>query len=179
MNCIQCNDKIPRSVKIDGIVRNLHNRTKCLKCSPFGSSRKTTKYSESEFKEYRAKIFRKFYKNKKQQGIDPIKERRLKHKKFIVNLVGGKCQFCPYDRLTRNLVLHHLHDKKFGFNIRGFGLNLPEMLPELMKCVIACHNCHGEIHDGLVSADLVRQRNNEFVEKLEFLKGQNWPDLER
>ena len=55
---------------------------------------------------------------------------------------------CGYDGCARNLVFHHLHSKRFDLSARSFQLSWKRLMPELKKCIMVCHNCHGEIHAG-------------------------------
>lgn len=52
------------------------------------------------------------------------------------------------------MALHHLDpsQKDIGFGaIRANPTNWDKIVAELRKCVLVCHNCHGEIHAGMVS----------------------------
>jgi hypothetical protein len=39
-----------------------------------------------------------------------------------------------------------------GLSGRAFQVALPRLLREMRKCVLLCHNCHGEVHAGRVGA---------------------------
>jgi len=78
-----------------------------------------------------------------------VKVWRQKTKEAIVNAMGGKCVCCGYDKCNAALVLHHLDpsQKEFSFGkIRANPSSLKNIINEMKKCVLVCHNCHAEIH---------------------------------
>lgn len=70
-------------------------------------------------------------------------------------------------RCEDNLAFHHLSGKKFSLTIKVFQRSSKSLLPEVRKCVIACHNCHGEIHRGLITIDRVVGKHKEFQSLLD------------
>ena len=147
--CEMCGAVIPYSIYVDGKKHKLTNRVNCLCCVPFGSSRYRKKSIE-ERRALGAKKYRNWYRSQKEKGIDPTNDRKYEQRAFIVRLTDG-CQFCGYNRLVRNLSFHHTIDRKHELSSRIFGRSLQALLPELRKCVVCCHNCHGEIHDGIIT----------------------------
>ncbi len=73
-------------------------------------------------------------------------------KHFLVRPAGYHCQICGYDKYIGNLTFHHKNPAKKLFNISAVILKYPlaRLVSEAAKCIVACHNCHGEIHAGLV-----------------------------
>lgn len=145
-----CGTVIPQTKIIDGKKRNLRNRRKCLNCMPFGQSRYRRKTEEEKRSANAEKARRHYHRRKKELGIDPIRLHREKRKKELVKTLGSKCQLCGYNRTIKNLVFHHLKDKKFPLTARGFQYAWDDIVAEARKCIMVCHNCHGEIHDGLI-----------------------------
>jgi len=174
MKCKICGEEIPSSIIIDGIRRSMRNRINCVNCTPFGKSRYITKTEEGRLKRIAAKT-RRYYHNKKlQNGKDPIKIRRQKYKTTIIGFISSGCQICSYNRCFRNIVFHHLRDKQFSLDERHFQYALQTILDEIRKCIIVCHNCHGEIHDGLISSERLNELNKLLVQKLIGLDGKTW-----
>ena len=127
---------------------------------PFGQSRYRKK-TIAEIRTANAEKARRYYHKKKAElGIDPIRLYREERKKEIVNLLGGKCQICGYNRTMRNLAFHHLLDKKFPISSRSFQFAMKMILEEVRKCILVCHNCHGEIHDKLVAEEVILRAHN-------------------
>jgi hypothetical protein len=87
-------------------------------------------------------------------GSDRVKKWRRQSKERVVAAMGGKCIICGYNRCNDALALHHVNpgDKEFSFNsIRANPKSWETIVGELKKCVLVCHNCHQEIHAGLVT----------------------------
>lgn len=175
--CVFCDGPIPATVRVDGKTRNLKNRTRCLKCVPFGES----VYSDRDPEKRRssnAKRQRDHYaKMKREHGIGPTNARKKARKLAIMAMLGGACQLCGYDKVSRNLSFHHISGKAFPITENYFGRNLSSILEELLKCVFVCHNCHGEIHEGVTPSDVVDRAHLELVSKSEKLRGKTWADL--
>jgi Zn ribbon nucleic-acid-binding protein len=68
---------------------------------------------------------------------------------FAVEVLGGKCIECGYDKHTCSLDIHHLDpsikDKTFR-SMRGWCKE--RILNEIKNCVLLCSNCHAEVHAG-------------------------------
>jgi len=60
---------------------------------------------------------------------------------------------CGYAKCTDNLVFHHIDSLDKEFNISGMLLtySIDRLIIEASKCALVCHNCHGEIHAGLMA----------------------------
>jgi hypothetical protein len=175
--CVDCGNKFPLSVVIDGKTRNLCNRTRCLECLPFGTSRYRKK-SPEEKRTYDAQKSREWYHRQKAKlGKCPIHIRRERNRGYILSLVGGKCQIDGYSRCNRNLTFHHMHNKKFRLSSREFQFSLRKLLPELRKCIVVCHNCHGEIHDGLIAEDRIKEASVRFLSALDTITAKTWDDI--
>lgn len=166
MKICKCGNEIPKSKIIDNKKRNLQNRTLCLECLPFGESRYRKKTIE-EIREYKANKARNNYNKKKLElGIDPIRALRERRKKEIVDLIGGKCQICGYNRVIRNLAFHHISNKKFTISSRAFQYSMDSVLTEVKKCILVCHNCHGEIHDGIIDNTIIVDAHSDILRAL-------------
>lgn len=167
--CKICGKEIPNRIKINGVTKNISNRANCLECVPFGSS-KTRVKTPQEHRSRKAKNARNYYNRKKEQdGIDPVRAIREKKKQLIVDALGGGCQICGYNKTVKNLAFHHLRDKEFSISSRAFQYSWDRILPELRKCILVCHNCHGEIHDNLIDDEIVQQRYEEAIEAIDKL----------
>ena len=77
------------------------------------------------------------------------KSLRLKKKKAI-NLLGGKCMLCGYNKCLSALTFHHKNPSEKEFEI---GLikdySWKKVKKELDKCDLLCFNCHMELHEKL------------------------------
>jgi hypothetical protein len=175
--CKRCGTKIPCSIMIDGVRRILQNRVHCIVCVPYGKSRYVTKTEEGRRKRIAQKARSYYHRYKRNNGVDKISERRKKYKQYIIKLLGGECQICGYNRCIRNFTFHHIRDKRFEISERAFQFSLSKTLPELKKCILICHNCHGEIHDGLVKLEIIDKLNCRNIEMLQKLERKSWSDV--
>lgn len=70
---------------------------------------------------------------------------------MAVNLKGGKCQICGYNRYQGALDLHHVNGKKeFGIGDKGYTRSWKKIRAEIEKCILVCANCHREIEGGFI-----------------------------
>lgn len=176
MKTCRCGAAIPNWIRIDGKRRNTSGRTRCLDCLPWGTSlyRKKTEEEKKASKRQKWKVW--YERNRQPDGTDPIRKRRTDRKRAITNLVGG-CQLCGYKKCQRNLTFHHLWNKEFEISSREFQFSLSKVLNEIRKCIVVCHNCHGEVHEGLISTKLVKEQHQVFVEVLAKLTKMTWTEL--
>jgi len=177
MRYCECGETIPFQLFVDGKKRNLKNRTKCLKCSPFGVIRPKKTLEEERARNVRKSKAWRTRIMASNGGIDPIGMMRTNRKNAIVRLMGNKCRFCSYSRLVTNLAFHHVSDKTHPLTSREFQFSLLKMLPELRKCVLCCHNCHGEIHAGLIPHEIVIAEHLACKASLDDLDDKSWKHI--
>lgn len=81
-----------------------------------------------------------------------VKKWRSSTKDRMVEAMGGKCQCCGYSKTNKALAFHHVDPTKkdMGFgDTRANPKSWNKIVEELRKCILVCHNCHSEIHDGI------------------------------
>ena len=72
---------------------------------------------------------------------------RQKRKLLLVQLSGGKCSLCGYDRCLAALEFHHIDPTTKEYQLSsGNCHSLEKDIEELHKCLLVCANCHREIH---------------------------------
>lgn len=81
----------------------------------------------------------------------------------LITAFGGRCGLCGYDRCVRNLALHHTDPSKKDKNVWQTK-NWQAIIADARGCVLLCHNCHGEVHDGLVSVDNCQRFDETYAE---------------
>lgn len=78
------------------------------------------------------------------------KELAERAKQHYVDLKGGKCERCGYDKCLGALEFHHRDPstKKYQLNETTLACSgkHEEHLKELEKCDLLCANCHREVH---------------------------------
>lgn len=152
--CTDCGEHFSSRTKINGIIKQLRNRKRCLNCNPFNNKNcqkfdgiKNCDSCDREFK----------YKNgKRLKNCNSCytKLRREKFKSQAIIYKGGSCSVCGYDRCSQSLVFHHLNPNEKSFNIsNAYCRSWENVVKELDKCILLCHNCHDEFHAGLISLE--------------------------
>jgi hypothetical protein len=68
-------------------------------------------------------------------------------KKKAIELLGGKCSKCGYDKNYSALHFHHIDPSQKDHNWSMMGKrSWKRITEELKKCILVCANCHCEIH---------------------------------
>ena len=76
-------------------------------------------------------------------------------KKRIVEMMGGQCEICGYNKCLDALEFHHKDPSKKDFQIccTGGCPSFERLLEEAKKCQLLCANCHREEHWRLRQKD--------------------------
>lgn len=75
------------------------------------------------------------------------RRRRLENKLKAVELLGGKCCKCGYNRFHGALEFHHTDPSKKDTTIKNvISGSWAKLEAELKKCILLCANCHRETH---------------------------------
>ncbi len=78
---------------------------------------------------------------------DLQKQRCLDRKRQAIQLLGGKCCDCGYNKNHAALEFHHLDPKVKSEDWKRLrSKSWPTVVAELSKCVLLCRNCHAERH---------------------------------
>jgi hypothetical protein len=76
-----------------------------------------------------------------------------RNKKYkLVQMAGGSCKLCGYDKCLSAMHFHHRDRLMKNFEI-AYGLRrftLEKLSEEISKCVLLCNRCHAELEEGLV-----------------------------
>lgn len=82
-----------------------------------------------------------------------VKKWRRNTKRRLIEGFGGKCCCCGYNRCMGSLDFHHLDgDEKESLISTLITKHISaweKIVKEVVKCVLVCKNCHGEINAGL------------------------------
>lgn len=67
-----------------------------------------------------------------------------------IELLGGKCSLCGYDKCIDALEFHHKNPKEKDFKLgSGNTTSWKQYQSEIKKCILVCSNCNKEIHSQL------------------------------
>jgi len=85
--------------------------------------------------------------------IIAVTARRRKSKEILVDIFGGECVICGYNKCIQALQFHHkdASKKEFGLFEDGSTRSIKRLAAEAEKCILVCANCHAEIHADLLS----------------------------
>jgi hypothetical protein len=95
---------------------------------------------------------------------EAVKKWRNATKSRIVSAFGGSCCICSYNKCNGALALHHLDPSQKDFNFGRFRANPKswvKLCEEFRKCVLVCHNCHNEVHNGVATVPVDAPRFDE------------------
>jgi hypothetical protein len=112
--------------------------------------RRCNRHGLTEFAYYSAGNGHRRWRCKRCVG-EAVTRRKQKVKRLLVEEAGDRCAICGYDRCIINLSFHHVDPTAKSF---ALSMNTTKALAtyrkEMLKCVLLCHNCHGEVEAGLV-----------------------------
>lgn len=154
--CPICSKPIGNRHIIDGKIVNTQRRKFCFDCSPFGSGNNKAVKCETIANEKKQARDRKH--NYKEQYGKHQKALRLKRKQQLVEMFGGKCSKCGYNRSIKALDFHHRDraTKEFNLSSLGYTCRWDRLVEEAKKCDLLCANCHREIEDDGLLALVVK-----------------------
>src|SRR5690348_17336462 len=90
---------------------------------------------------------KKYKRNKVKNSIDN-KRRQREIKQKCVDLKGGECIVCGYNKYLAALDFHHLDPSQKSFSVTGYTTSWEKIIVELDKCILLCSNCHRAVHSG-------------------------------
>jgi hypothetical protein len=87
--------------------------------------------------------------NHHHQSYQAQQARALSRKLELLELFGGKCGSCGYDRNYAALAWHHIDPATKSFELDARSLSnrsRSAVMVEARKCRLLCANCHAEVH---------------------------------
>jgi len=106
--------------------------------------------------------YKSFNSSYRQRKIEQISEQRRKIKRKLIDYSGGKCVKCGYSKCNSALAFHHINPNEKEFAVGcGVTVSYDTHKLECDKCLVLCHNCHSEFHDGLwkISNEMIMYQN--------------------
>ena len=146
--CKKCSVKFKNKVFIDGKQRDLHRRSYCLNCSPFGTN-KGQKFKVGVHNDKICDICERVFPWNKNNVCSSCRRKYLRYcqKRKAVDLLGNKCQFCGESDFWV-LTFHHEDPSKKSLEMAAaFGtVSWKEIEREIKKCILLCIKCHMKHH---------------------------------
>ena len=97
---------------------------------------------------------------KKDFGLNKYTLKGLTKKLALIEMMGGKCEICGYDKNVSGFDFHHKDGFEKSFEIKVQHLNYKsddEILEEAVKCMLLCANCHRELHNPHLDMEHVKR----------------------
>lgn len=87
----------------------------------------------------------------KEVSLQVIRSKK-RNKITFVNMFGGKCIRCGYDKCVDALEFHHIDEttKSINPSIAIYRWSFDRAFEELKKCILICANCHRELHSNVI-----------------------------
>jgi predicted HNH restriction endonuclease len=76
-------------------------------------------------------------------------KKSLEKKKKLVDLMGGSCKICGYNKCLQALEFHQNDENKDHSISDLMKRSFKFSLKEITKCVLLCSNCHRELHSEM------------------------------
>jgi len=74
----------------------------------------------------------------------------------LVQLLGGKCMKCGYNKNLATLSFHHTGEKNHKLDARNLSnRRIETVMKEFATCVLLCANCHAEEHNPHLEMDKI------------------------
>ena len=79
---------------------------------------------------------------------ESVMRNQRRKKQHAVDIFGGKCCICGYNKCIEALDFHHLNkdEKEEKPSLAILRWSFDKAKKELDKCILVCSNCHREIH---------------------------------
>lgn len=136
--------------KLDaGIVKKI--KTTYQETNSIRKTAKQLKISREVIRQYVTIQPKKDSSTRKKDSVNAVKKHRKKIKERLVEYKGGKCVICGYCKNIVALTFHHIDPQEKEFGIGGRNYSWERMVKEVDKCSLLCHNCHAELHDGILN----------------------------
>jgi len=97
---------------------------------------------------------------KSKYGLNKYTLRGTQKKLELIELFGGKCEKCGYDKNISAFDFHHKNPYEKNFEVKVQNIKSKtedEILNEAMKCILLCANCHRELHNPFMDIKHVKR----------------------
>jgi len=159
--CRKCQRKIPCRIVIDGKVRSLQRRKFCLICSPFMSH--NTK-PDDPTRPSKGRKYNEWDEQRKENQKRDMLRRAFLRKKRLVEMSGGRCTVCGYNKCQRALAFHYRDSDEKEFPLTAnflWSKSWNKILKEFKKCDLICIRCLAELMERIEE-----DKEQDYYEKL-------------
>jgi len=138
-----------RKIHIDDLSSSLKKSKRAIrhKASRLGLSRKGMLVKKIGEITPRTIIDKKYYLKNREKIYQRKMQRRWRIKRTIVEMMGGKCSICGYNKCINALEFHHKGKEKDAAIFELIKNSSEQnVLKEVQRCILVCANCHREAH---------------------------------
>lgn len=163
--CKECGKPFKASEVVDGKFKSWYRREYCFECKPLYRNKRSCSelsYVKTGSKKCSICLVEKtldnYFTNGRRKDGTPYYQSYckvcayLKQRDYLrnikqkaVNIKGGKCQVCGYDKCLSAMDFHHRDMTEKEFDI-STAKNFAVIEKEIEKCDLLCSNCHRELH---------------------------------
>lgn len=146
--CRNCaNTKIGKNTKCEQCSKMFYRRPSDMREKNFCSHKCSGLYYRGKFKGENSPSWKGGDKISQQRENERLRNLRARLKQNGVNLLGGKCKICGYNKCIAALDFHHpdptIKTEKF---LKKCETNWEQMKQCIENCILLCSNCHREHH---------------------------------
>lgn len=136
-------------IPIENICNYLKKSKKSIrhKAARLSLSRPTVPSNKPKNKNHRNEVDKRYYLKNKKRIYENKKLRELRYKWELIEMLGGKCQKCGYNKCHVAFDFHHKDsNKENSISVMLKWVSKEKILKEAKKCILLCANCHRELH---------------------------------
>jgi hypothetical protein len=158
--CKRCGEEFPDLHIHKGSFRDFSKRKYCVNCRPVGSTTPVRPIKKRELVECLVcskpleGIQRKYCSAdcrwQATFGYSIQQKRAVARKLKLIEMGGGACAICGYNKNIAAFHFHHLEPSKKRFRLDSQAISnrsWNSILEEFAKCILLCGNCHAELHN--------------------------------
>ena len=149
----------PSNISLNNMAEELGRSTKAIKhkAARMKLSRLISPINKPKNINHRNEYDQRYYSLYKKEIYQNKKERIRVYKLKLVELLGGKCRQCGYDRCPTALDFHHIDEQKENsISSLLHRVSREKILKEAKKCILLCANCHRELHHNKRGRSITR-----------------------
>jgi predicted HNH restriction endonuclease len=143
-------EKYPTGVSLNDMSNILNKSIKSIqhKAVRLKLSRRNSPINRPKNLNHRNEYDKRYYETNKERIYKNKMARRRRNKIELIELLGGKCNICGYNKCPAAFDFHHNNgNKEKSMSILIKNSSKQQLLKEAKKCIVLCSNCHRELHN--------------------------------